>query len=190
MTNAPIIVVSGLPRSGTSMAMRLLVAGGIPALTDGIRAPDPDNPHGYFEFERVKQLKTDHGWLAGAAGRAVKVIHMLLPDLPADLEYRVVFMERDLREVIRSQDLMLQRAGKRGGALPPDRLMAMYSAQLAHVDRELSARPRTRVLRVAHRGLIERPAAEVRRISEFLGGNLDENAMVAAVDPSLHRNRA
>lgn len=172
------------------MAMRMLVAGGIPALTDGIRSADTDNPHGYFEFERVKHLKTDHAWLDDAAGRAVKVIHMLLPDLPADREYRVLFMDRDLREVVRSQEVMLSRAGKRGGALPPERLIAMYTAQLAQIHRELAARPLTRVLHVAHRALLENAAEEVRRVNDFLGGGLNELAMVAAIDPSLHRNRA
>lgn len=172
------------------MAMRMLVAGGIPALTDGIRSADADNPHGYFEFERVKQLKTDRAWLDDAVGHAVKVIHMLLPDLPADREYRIVFMERDLREVVRSQDVMLQRAGKRGGALPPERLIAMYTAQLAQIDRELASRPLTHVLRVPHRQLVTDPMPEVRKINEFLGGGLNESAMAAAVDPSLHRNRA
>ncbi|MFM9144976.1 MAG: sulfotransferase family protein, partial [Phycisphaerales bacterium] len=99
----PVFVVSGLPRSGTSLAMQMLHAGGIPAVTDGLRTQDDDNPRGYFEFERVKQLRTDKAWLDDAAGKAVKVIHLLLMELPDDRPYRVVFMQRDLREVVKSQ---------------------------------------------------------------------------------------
>jgi hypothetical protein len=174
------------------MTMRLLVAGGIPALTDGLRTADADNPHGYFEFERVKHIKSDRTWLDDAAGRAVKIIHMLLLDLPDNREYRVLFMERDLREVVRSQEVMLSRAGKRGSGLSPERMTAMYTAQLAQVHTWLAARQRMKVLRVSHAGLIGSPTTEVRRIKEFLRpdfGELDKAAMVAAVDPSLHRNR-
>ena len=93
-------IVSGLSRSGTSAAMQMIVAGGIPALTDGQRTADDDNPRGYYEFERVKSLRADKAWLDLAQGKVVKVIHLLRPELPADRPYRVVFMERDLREVV------------------------------------------------------------------------------------------
>ena len=97
-----VTVVSGAPRSGTSMMMRMLAEGGIPALTDGVRKPDSDNPHGYFEFEPVKRTKDDATWLADARGRAVKMVYELLRDLPADRSYRVVLMRRDLGEMVTS----------------------------------------------------------------------------------------
>jgi hypothetical protein len=185
-----VTVVSGLPRSGTSMAMQMVVAGGVPPVTDGLRAADADNPRGYFEFERVKQLRTDKAWLDEARGKVVKVIHMLVTELPDDRPYRVVFLDRDLREVVKSQSTMLARNAKAGGALAPERLMAVYDAQLKQVHAWLAARANFAVLSVKHADLIRDAAAQAREINLFLGGGLDEAAMSAAVDPSLHRNRA
>jgi hypothetical protein len=185
-----ITIVSGLPRSGTSLAMQMLAAGGIPPMTDHERTPDPDNPRGYFEFERVKQLRTDKAWLDEAVGRAVKIIHMLLTELPDDRDYRVVFMRRDVAEVVRSQRVMLERAGRPGGALTPERLAAIYDQQLGATARWLAERPCFRVLEVPYAGLIAEPNGWVGPLNEFLGGGLDRVAMAAAVDPSLYRNRA
>jgi len=185
-----VTVVSGLPRSGTSLAMQMLQAGGIAPVTDGARVQDEDNPRGYLEFERVKHLRTDKAWLAEAMGRAVKVIHLLLAELPDDRPYRVVFMERDLGEVVRSQSAMLARSGRAGGGLPPERLMAVYAQQLAGVEQWLAARPNFAVLRVPYAPLVADPVAWAPRINAFLGGTLDEAAMRAAVDPALHRQRA
>jgi len=185
-----VTIVSGLPRSGTSMAMQMIVAGGIPPVTDGLRAADADNPRGYFEFERVKQLRTDKAWLDDARGHVVKVIHMLVTELPDDRPYRVVFLDRDLREVVKSQSTMLARNAKAGGALAPERLMAVYEAQLRQVHAWLAARQNFSVLPVKHADLIRDAAREARAINAFLGDGLDEAAMAAAVDPSLHRNRA
>src|SRR3569833_79554 len=112
-----ITVVSGLPRSGTSMMMQMLAAGGMPMLTDGVRGPDPDNPRGYFAFGPVKRTPQDARWLAGAPGKAVKVVHSLLPALPGGYEYRVLFMLRDMHEVLASQDTMLRRLGRCGADL-------------------------------------------------------------------------
>jgi len=186
----PVTVVSGLPRSGTSLAMQMIYAGGIPALTDGQRTSDDSNPRGYFELERVKQLKQDKSWLDDAAGKVVKVIHLLLAELPDDRPYRVVFMQRDLREVVQSQSTMLARSGRIGGQLPPERLIAIYEQQLKTVEQWLAARPNFSVLRVPHAQLVSDPAGVVPTVNAFLGGTLDEARMRAAVDPGLHRNKA
>lgn len=183
-------IVSGLPRSGTSMAMQMIVAGGIEPLTDSLRAADADNPRGYFEFERVKNLRADKAWIDDARGKVVKVIHMLVPELPDDRAYRVVFLERDLREVVQSQSTMLARHAKAGGALPPERLAAIYEQQLRQVRSWLGARGNFAVLAVRHADLIRDADTQARAINAFLGGDLDTSAMAAAVDPSLHRNRA
>lgn len=183
-----VTVVSGLPRSGTSLAMQMLAAGGIPPMTDHERAADHDNPRGYFEFERVKQLRTDKAWLDEAAGRAVKVIHLLLTELPDDRDYRVVFMRRDVAEVVRSQRVMLERAGRAGGALTPERLGAVYEQQLGATARWLAERRRFRVLGVPYAGVIADPNAWTGPLNEFLGGDLDTAAMAEAVDPKLYRN--
>ena len=89
-----VTIVSGLPRSGTSMMMKMLEAGGIELLIDRVRVADADNPKGYYEFERVKQIETDQAWLPEAQGKAVKMISALLRHLPADCRYRIIFMER------------------------------------------------------------------------------------------------
>lgn len=170
--------------------MQMLHAGGIEPVTDSIRAPDEDNPRGYYEFERVKQLRTDKGWLDDAAGKAVKIIHLLLTELPDDRSYCVLFMRRDLGEVVRSQAKMLERNARAGAALTPERLMAIYRQQLATVEAWLAARPNFRVLDVEHRALIADPRAEATRIAAFLGMQLDLDAMTRAVDPALHRNKA
>jgi hypothetical protein len=185
----PVFVVSGLPRSGTSLAMQMLHAGGIPAVTDGERASDDDNPRGYFEFERVKQLRTDTSWLDDAAGKAVKVIHLLLQHLPDDRPYRVLFMDRDLREVVRSQSVMLERSGRAGGGLAPDRLMAVYRQQLDATMAWLAARPNFQVLSVPYARLVSEPAPVVDAIARFTGRPLDRERMLSAVDPGLYRNR-
>jgi hypothetical protein len=185
----PVIVVSGLPRSGTSLAMQMIHAGGVEAVTDGQRASDEDNPRGYFEFERVKQLRNDRAWLDGAEGKVVKVIHLLLTELPDDRPYRVVFMQRELGEVVRSQATMLARSGRAGGQLAPERLMAVYAQQLAAVDAWLAARPNFQVLKVPYAQMVADPATHAAAVNRFLGGTLDETGMRAAVDPSLHRNR-
>ena len=186
----PVTVVSGLPRSGTSLAMQMIHAGGIPALTDGQRTSDDSNPRGYFELERVKQLKQDKSWLDEAAGKVVKVIHLLLAELPDDRPYRVVFMQRDLREVVQSQATMLARSGRPGGQLAPERLIAVYEQQLKTVEQWLAARPNFSVLRVPYAQLVSDPAGVVPAVNAFLGGTLDEARMRAAVDPGLHRNKA
>jgi hypothetical protein len=188
---SPIVVVSGLPRSGTSLMMQMLAAGGLPALTDGQRTPDTDNPRGYQELERVKQLKSDTSWLDGAGGHAVKIIHLLLMDLPVTHQYDVLFMERDMDEVLASQATMLARSGRAGAGLPPERLAAVYQSQLATVRQWLSDRACFRVHPVRYAELVARPSETVTAVRNFLRGGaaLDAAAMVAAVDPSLYRNR-
>lgn len=182
-----ITVVSGLPRSGTSMLMQMLDAGGLPPYTDAERAADASNPRGYYEHERVKALARDNTWLADAEGHVVKVIAQLLGHLPDGFDYRIVFLERDLDEVLASQSAMLQRLGR--PAAKPTVLRPVFERQLAAAKRWLDAHPRAEVLTVPHRDVIAEPAAQAARINAFLGGGLDEHAMAATVDPSLHRQR-
>ncbi|MFM9958090.1 MAG: sulfotransferase family protein [Phycisphaerales bacterium] len=193
-----ITVVSGLPRSGTSLMMQMLHAGGIEAVTDGERKPDADNPKGYYEFERVKKIKTDRAWLRDAVGKQVKMVHLLLLDLPtppaAPLPpgvqgYRVVFMRRHLEEVVKSQSVMLERGGKSGAALPPERLMALYKQQIDQVLAHCAKHPCFKVLEVSYNDLMKEPAAAAGLLDGFLGGGLDVGAMVGAVDLGLYRNR-
>jgi hypothetical protein len=185
----PVIVVSGLPRSGTSMAMRMLEAGGVPILTDGVREPDYHNPLGYFEFERVKELDTpsDRAWLRGARGKAVKIVSVLLPSLPQTIDYRVLFMRRNLDEVIESQNKMLADRGEHVGRDESTRLM--FARHLETVTAVLSTRRCFRTLYLDYGSVIEQPDAEARRIRDFLGCALDTSRVVHAVDQRLYRNR-
>ncbi len=171
------------------MAMQMLVAGGLQPLTDSLRAADEDNPRGYLEFERVKTLREDKAWVSDAVGKCVKVIHLLLPELPPPFSYRVIFLRRGLDEVIRSQAKMLERSGRVGGGLPLDRLKAMYEAQLKSVDTWIAAQPNFSVLRVDYADFIRSPQEAASAVDAFLGSGLDVLAMSAAVAPSLHRNR-
>jgi hypothetical protein len=185
---AEIIIVSGLPRSGTSVMMQVLDAGGVAVVTDNLRTADTDNPRGYYEFEKVKQIKRDASWLPDVRGKAVKMVSQLLLDLPATERYRVVFMERDFEEMLDSQERMLQRLGR--PAAPRDQIIPAYRQHLERIHQWLALQPHVAVLRVRYRCLVERPAEQVAGLNEFLGARLDVGRAVGAVDPSLYRNRA
>jgi hypothetical protein len=185
----PIVVVSGLPRSGTSMLMRMLAAGGLELVTDGERAADEDNPLGYFELERVKALdRGDAAWVPAARGKAVKVISFLLEKLPRGFDYRVVFLDRALPEVLASQRTMLARRGERSET-DDERMAEVFEAHLRKVRRLLREDARFEALEVAYAEVLADPAAQARRIARFLALPLDVDAMAAAVDASLYRNR-
>ena len=182
-------IVSGLPRSGTSMMMQMVHKGGIPALTDEIRVADEDNPKGYYEFEPVKKTKQDPSWLERAGGKVVKMVYRLLYDLPADYRYRVVYMRRKLEEVIASQNVMLDRSGKEGGGLPDEKLLDVFRAEIDRSNKWLAEQPNFEILYVNYNEMLADPAPQVARINEFLGGALDTQAMLAVVDPSLYRQK-
>ncbi|MDE2889247.1 MAG: sulfotransferase family protein [Gemmatimonadota bacterium] len=185
-----IVVVSGLPRSGTSMMMQMLEAGGMGVLTDGLRTADEDNLNGYFEFEKVKALKSDGSWLPEARGRAVKIISELLKYLPDTFEYRVIFVRRALEEVLASQDRMLVRRGVQpGGQAENTEIARVFRRHLQETEAWLSGRPGFRTLFAEHRHILADPAREAARVNAFLDHRLDETAMAASVDASLYRQR-
>lgn len=188
--NQPIIIVSGLPRSGTSMMMKMLETGGIPPLTDQIRVADDDNPQGYYEFERVKQLdKGDTAWVANAQGKVVKVISQLLRHLPADQEYRVIFMHRHMDEILASQKKMLAHRGEDPDRVSDEELTRLFEKHLAHVTQWLDQQPNIKTLYLHYSDVLADPRAAAGRINGFLDGRLDTQAMVTSVDPTLYRNR-
>ena len=171
------------------MMMRMLAAGGVPILTDGERRPDDDNPKGYFEDERVKGLSEgDDGWLRTARGHAVKVVSPLLPQLPASHRYRVIFMRRDLTEVLASQRRMLSRRGADDGA-DDAAMLARFAEHLDKVTFQLRYRPQFQTLFLDYRAVIEDPRAAAEQVAAFLGRDLDVTAMADSVDPLLYRNR-
>jgi hypothetical protein len=173
------------------MMMGMLHAGGLPLVTDGERRADDDNPRGYFEDERVKRLDrtADVSWLAGCRGKGVKIISYLLEHLPPEHDYRVLFMRRELDEVVASQNAMLLRRGEpRPTAADDERMRQAYERHLLRVEQVL-ARPGITRLDVAYRSALDAPRVEAARIREFLGLPLDVEAMARAVDRSLWRNR-
>jgi hypothetical protein len=184
-----VILVSGLPRTGTSMTMKAIHAGGIEPIVDNIRKADEDNPKGYYEFEPVKKTKEDASWLNDAPGKVVKMVYRLLYDLPAEFQYRVVFMRRDIKEVLASQNKMLERSGKSGGGISDEQMEALFAAELAKCEKWLAEQPNFSVLSVVHRDMIDDAATQVQKINDFLDGGLDTEAMASTVDPALYRNR-
>ncbi|HVM47103.1 MAG TPA: sulfotransferase [Candidatus Acidoferrum sp.] len=184
-----VTVVSGLPRSGTSLMMQMLQAGGLDLLTDGRRMADEHNPRGYFEYECVKNSRADVTWVAHAGGRAVKVIHILLRHLPADRTYRVVFMLRDLREVLASQRAMLNDSGRSGALITDERLADVFARQLAEARQWLAGQANFRVLYVEYGDVLRQPLKAAQNVAAFLGGELDAAAMAGVVDRGLYRQR-
>jgi hypothetical protein len=186
-TDSAIIIVSGLPRSGTSLMMQMLASGGVDVVTDHIRTADTDNPRGYYEFEQVKRIKQDASWLPEARGKAVKMVSQLLYDLPPSERYRILFMERDWDEMLISQEKMLERLGK--SAVPREEMKRSFIRHLERLHEWLGRQGNMDVRRVRYNDLVERPEKLAERVSEFLGGGTDVQRMAQAVDPSLYRNR-
>ena len=184
-----ITIVSGLPRSGTSLMMQMLAAGGIPPLTDNLRPADESNPRGYFEFEAVKRLRSDRSWLDQARGHAVKIIHALVRELPVDgqFHYRLVLMKRPIEEILASQRAMLEREGKTSA--DEATLAKIFRAQLDQLEKWLAEQPAFSFLAVDYHRLLKEPLAVAREVNAFLQQNLNLEAMAAVVDPALYHQR-
>ncbi|MGH9356445.1 MAG: sulfotransferase domain-containing protein [Terriglobia bacterium] len=185
-----IFVVSGLPRSGTSLMMQMLSAGGLTPLTDGQRAPDVNNPRGYFEWEKAKSLPGNPGCIAEADGKVVKVISSLLLSLPSQFSYKVIFMERPLAEVVASQAAMIQKLGVPGAKLSSEAMIRALDAHLRQVKASLALRPEVAICWMRHDQVLCGPAAAAASAQQFFGIPLDLAAMAAQVDASLYRQRA
>ena len=186
----PIVVVSGLPRSGTSMMMRMLESGGMEVVNDNIRKGDEDNPRGYFELERVKDLDKggDTSWLGEARGKVIKVISSLLKHLPGDFDYKIIFMRRHLEEVLASQAKMLDRRNEKNESGDED-MKASYEKHLKDVAFFVRYRKNFDCIDIQYDEAIQDPAGHAKKVNDFLGGNLDVLAMAAAVEQALYRNR-
>jgi hypothetical protein len=189
-TDTFLTIVSGLPRSGTSMMMRMLEMGGIPVLIDHIRTADHDNPNGYYEFEAVKRTKQDSSWLDGAAGRAVKMVYRLLYDLPADRSYRVLFMRRKLEEVLASQRTMLERKAGPGDPTSDGQMETLFRRELQSFYEWVPRQRHIELIDVDYNRVLTDPLTELARVHEFLGGAVDLATMASVVDSKLYRNRA
>jgi hypothetical protein len=188
----PIVIVSGLPRSGTSMLMNMLDAGGMAIMTDALREADVDNPKGYFEYERVKDLEkeTDKSYVKEGRGKVLKVISFLIKDLPDDNDYRVIFMRRDLGEVLASQNKMIDRLGTEDTTAQDEAMKEAYRNDIVRVRLMCKKRPNFELIEVQYKATVEDPAGTAAKVSAFVGAGLDEAAMREAVDASLYRNRS
>ncbi len=188
----PIVVVSGLPRSGTSMMMGMLEAGGLELVVDGVRTADEDNPRGYYEFERVKDLaKTaDKSWLVTHQGKGVKVVSFLLQHLPEAYDYKIIFMRRSITEVLASQSKMLERRGEPQSGPTDEDMASIFAQHLTKVEALVAQRPRCEVLYVDYRGALDSPATVAEQVDKFLGKGLDVEKMAGVVDKSLYRSQA
>jgi len=184
-----IVVATGLPRSGTSLLMQMLAAAGVPVLVDDARPPDASNPRGYFEYAPVRAIARDASFLPRARGKAVKVVAPLLAHLPAGERYVVLWIERDLDEVLASQAAMLARAGSATSHEADPQLRAAFARSLERARSELAQRA-IEVCTVRHADAVCRPGQVADAICAFLGGPLDPAAAAASVDPGLHRVRA
>jgi hypothetical protein len=182
-----ITIVSGLPRSGTSLMMQMLASGGLDVVTDNIREADTDNPRGYLELEKVKKLKEDTSWIPATRGKAFKMVSQLLYDLPAGESYRIIFMERDLDEMIVSQEKMLERLNREKA--PREEIRRAFLKHLERLREWLERQSNMHVLYVRYNELIAEPEVQAGRVSDFLDGKVDIREMIRAVDPALYRNR-
>ena len=190
MDKDTIIIVSGLPRSGTSMVMKMLEVGGIEPLTDNIRKADIDNPKGYYEFERVKKLPEDTEWLKDAKGKVVKVLAELMKHLPDGYNYKIIFIERNIEEIIRSQKKMLIRRGEDPNKVSDDEIKALFNKYLKIMKQHIENRDNMDVLYISYNEIIQNPLGSIKEINQFFDGALDEGKMKAAIDKKLYRNRA
>jgi hypothetical protein len=184
-----ITIVSGLPRSGTSLMMQMLDAGGLPVLSDGERKADTDNPKGYLEWERIKQLPKDPSLIAEAEGKVVKVISQLILSLPSGHEYRILFMQRPLPEVLKSQEEMLRRRGNANSSGDTSAIEEAFQRHLIEINKWLAGKESVQVCRVHYHRVLREPKPVAEEVAAFLQVPLDIDAMVRQVDGSLYRNR-
>ncbi len=183
------MIVSGLPRSGTSMMMKMLESGGVPVLADDQRKADIDNVNGYYEFQAALKIKQDNSWLADSDHKAVKMVYQLLYELPETHQYRVLMMRRSMDEVLASQKKMLARLGKPTDTIPDSKMAEIFNTGLAKFYAWIAQRPNFRIVDIDYNIMVADPIPQIQVINRLLGGGLDEQAMAEVVQPDLYRNR-
>jgi hypothetical protein len=184
-----IIIVSGLPRSGTSMMMQMLKAGGMSVVTDNIRKADEDNPRGYFEFEKVKKIKEDASWLDDCRGKVFKMVSELLYHLPENRQYKIIFMKREMKEMLASQRVMLERLGREGSGVSDEDMAENFRKHLLKVKDWLERQPNIDVIYVNYSDIVKKPLENANAVSHFLNGGLDSEKMAGVIDKSLYRQK-
>lgn len=187
--NTSIIVVSGLPRSGTSMMMKMLEAGGVQLFVDNVRKPDYDNPNGYYEFEKVKEINKDASWLGDIRGKAIKIVSMLLYHLPPMYGYKVIFMQRNMEEILNSQRKMLKRSDAQPEVIDDGIMANKFEVHLKKIYNWIERQKNIQCLYISYNDILNDPQGSSIRVNTYLGDHLDIKAMVKAIDHSLYRNR-
>ncbi len=181
-------IVSGLPRSGTSMMMQMLKAGGMQIIHDNIRKPDIDNPGGYYEYEKVKTLKRNSSWLEETCGKVFKMVSMLLFNLPDDKKYRIVFMKRNMEEILDSQRKMLNRLGRKSANIEIDKMGTLYEVHLKKVDNWVKTKDHISILYINYNDIVVNPDWQLDILNKFMDNSLDTEKMLRVIDRSLYRN--
>ncbi|RLA94709.1 MAG: sulfotransferase family protein [Deltaproteobacteria bacterium] len=171
------------------MMMQMLEAGGLGIVTDNIRKPDEDNPRGYYEFERVKKIKEDKSWLDECRGKAVKMVSMLLYDLPLEKKYKIIFMKREMEEMLASQRVMLERLGQKGGDVSDEEMGKKFEKHLRQVEEWLAKQENIDVLYVKYNDVLNDSQKYAEMVSKFLGRNLNVEKMANVIERSLYRQR-
>jgi len=184
-----IVIVSGLPRSGTSLMMMMLDAAGIPPMQDHIRTADDDNPKGYYEYERVKAMPGDTAWVKDARGKTVKVITALLKHLPKKFHYDVIIMRREMAEILASQKKMLERRGEDPEKVSDQEMADLFGKHFSQVMDWVQQQKNIRYVEVSYNDMLASPEGEIEKVNNFLGGDLDTASMLAKIDPGLYRQR-
>jgi hypothetical protein len=186
---APIIVVSGLPRSGTSMMMQMLKVSGVDLVMDDTRKPDLYNTRGYYEYEKVKEIKKDTSWLDGIQGKAVKIISQLLYHLPESHQYKIIFMQRNMEEIISSQNKMLSSRG-RGSDVINDTIMAeKFERHLEKIRKWIVNQGNIECLYIHYNNIIEDPIKTITKLNDFFDNQINIRPMLKVIDKSLYRIR-
>ncbi len=183
-----ITIVTGLPRSGTSMMMQILEKGGFEIMTDNIRKADKDNPRGYYEFEKVKDIENDTSWLSRCRGKVVKMVSMLLFELPDKRKYKIVFMERNMDEILASQKKMLERLKKEDGE-DDETIRDGYTKHLRKIKNWLREKKNFEVLYISYNDIIKDPQPHITELNKFFNSRLNAEEMLKVVDKSLYRQR-
>ncbi|WP_300462918.1 sulfotransferase domain-containing protein [Desulfobacula sp.] len=184
-----ITVVSGIPRSGTSMMMQILEAGGMEIFTDKMRKADEDNPRGYYEAESVKRLKEDDSFLKEVRGKGIKIISKLLKKLPNKFQYKLIFVHRNMDEILCSQQQMLIRRGEVTDSISDKKLATIFQQHLKEIQGWIASNPSMDVLYVNYSDILEDSINQVESIEQFLGRTLDIHKMAGCVDKTLYRQR-
>ncbi|KAA3617743.1 MAG: sulfotransferase family protein [Calditrichaeota bacterium] len=187
--NNKITIVSGLPRSGTSMMMKVLQKGGMTLVYDDLRVADNDNPNGYFEYAKVKNLKEDNSWLFDAQGQAIKILFNFLYFLPQKYKFKIIFMQRNMQEILASQNKMLLRSGKSIGQ-DNRQFEILFNSEIIKCKDWLKNQKNIDTINVSYNQIMETPFPICQSINNFLEKSLNLDGMVNAIDKSLYRNKS